>query len=483
MATVNYSTQFSTSEKPQSRTKTTTTNTAMNILFIGNMAATKQPASIINIDRDNFEDIMNQLGIQIELNITDSTEKLIIPIKELDDFQPDTIFQRLEIFQRLKQLRRQLQNSDSFQAAASEIQGWLVEAPENTQQESIASNDIETDKDSNLLDSILDSSHTSRSVQQPASLVDQLIKEVIRPYITEASDPNKNNYIQAVDNAVGEQMRKILHHPYFQEIESAWQDLYFLVRKLETDSQLKIFLMHASKNFAEQKLRDTIDQQPDFNWGSILAHYNFYPNIIDVETLTTLGNMGEECQAPILAAADSSFVGVNSFDKNSEPEDWGEQLDHSFEQQWNNLRDSQAAHYIALVSPRFLLRYPYGKNSASVSYFSFEELSSPPLHEQFLWGNAATLLIYMIAQAYTRDGWQLNANEFNRISGLPAHYYVEDNEKVLKPCAEINLTSRGGEKMTSKGIIPIFSVLNEDGVQTGKLCSIASDRLLKGRWN
>lgn len=485
MATINYSTQFSTTEPSDTNSehlsKPIDPDMPMNILFIADMAGTKDTPSAINIDRDNFEEIMSQLDIKVELDLNTS-EVFNIPISELEDFEPDSLFEKLEIFQRLKKIRQQLQNSSTFQQAASEIQGWLVETPVNDQEKTQTPVTDETTDSANLLESILDSSPNTSTAQSSTSLADQLIKEIVRPYIIEASDPNKDNYIDAVDKAISQQMRSILHNKKFQQVESAWRDLYFLIRRLETGSHLKLFLIDAKKDESVLKLNTIYQNQPDFPWALLLSHYTFRLETTDIKTITDLGIIAQKCNAPVVAAADTSFVGVTNFSENTEYDEWPEELDTSLEQDWNALRSSKLANFIALTSPRFLLRYPYGKKSSPVNNFSFEEFAAEPEHENFLWGNAATLITFMIASSYSKDKWQLNINESNRIAGMPSYYYEHENEQVLKPCAEINLTSRGGEIITSRGLIPVFSVRNEDAVQLGKICSIGSERELKGRW-
>ena len=42
-------------------------------------------------------------------------------------------------------------------------------------------------------------------------------------------------------------MRRLLHHPNFQALEAAWRSVYFLVRRLETGSALKLCLLDISK--------------------------------------------------------------------------------------------------------------------------------------------------------------------------------------------------------------------------------------------
>src|SRR3982751_4894524 len=54
--------------------------------------------------------------------------------------------------------------------------------------------------------------------------------------------------IAELDKKLSDQVNLILHHPDFQQLESAWRGLHYLVNNTETDEQLKIRVMNISKN-------------------------------------------------------------------------------------------------------------------------------------------------------------------------------------------------------------------------------------------
>ena len=60
----------------------------------------------ILIDRDNLNSRLNSLGVRLEnLMVTSDDETLSIEFSELDDFDPDRLFERLGIFSQLRSLR------------------------------------------------------------------------------------------------------------------------------------------------------------------------------------------------------------------------------------------------------------------------------------------------------------------------------------------------------------------------------------------
>src|ERR1700759_2589787 len=61
--------------------------------------------------------------------------------------------------------------------------------------------------------------------------------------------------IARIDQKLTAQMNEILHAPEFQQIESAWRGLNYLVFNSETDSNLKIRVMNVSKSEIYRNLR------------------------------------------------------------------------------------------------------------------------------------------------------------------------------------------------------------------------------------
>jgi type VI secretion system protein ImpC len=71
----------------------------------------------IEIDRDNYEDVMARLAAEARLQIGDAV--LPIRFQEMDDFHPDSLYARLPPFQALRKLRGRLEDGSTFAAAAA----------------------------------------------------------------------------------------------------------------------------------------------------------------------------------------------------------------------------------------------------------------------------------------------------------------------------------------------------------------------------
>ena len=95
--------------------------------------------------------------------------------------------------------------------------------------------------------------------------------------------------IALVDEATGAHLRSILHHPEFQAIEAAWRAIYFLVRRLETDSSLKVYLLDVSREELAVDLTRAESQ------GASALH-----KILVEQTVHTPGDLAK-CVAPASA--------------------------------------------------------------------------------------------------------------------------------------------------------------------------------------
>jgi len=465
--------------------------------------ADKKPEPrLIEIDRDNFEEVMARFKISLNLNISDN-EIINIELKELDDFHPDELYENLESFSKLRSLRRRLNKASSFARAAAEMQGWLpsfdtrtIESQPEAEQipADTATPNLSTD---NLLDSILGSQQDqSKTTTSEATHIDNLIKSIVAPYVEPAADPRQEELLATLDTATQNHMRDILHNAEFQAMESAWQAVYFLIKRLETDSKLKIFLLDISK----QELQDDLavddlssssiyklfcdPSEGDLPWSILLGNYSFTDSIDDVLSLANIGAIAQQARAPFIAAANEALTGCESFSKTPDYEDWNHSLSDGVAKAWQMLRESPVATYIGLALPRFILRLPYGKKSKPIETFSFEEMTEENNHESYLWGNAAFIKVECIARNFKNNGWNMHLNEVFQTNNLPVHYYTDDGEMSSKPVAEITLTEKGGQIINNNGLISLWSVKNTDCIRSTEYNSIdINAQKLSGRWN
>ena len=459
----------------------------------------------VAVDVDNVNDLPMKLGCEIQIPLgSKDGPRIALRFAELSDFHPDRIFDRLEVFQKLKMTRKLLRDPATFAEAAAQVRSWVAGPQESGEPrpEQAESSPEQKESDVDTIERLLGKPATGKPPAPPAGrLVDieALIGATIRPYIVPAPDPQQAEMIEQVDQAVSGQMRAILHDPDFQELEATWRMLHFLVSKVETDETLKIYAIDVSKAelAADLSSSDSLQSAGTYRllaeqsvgvpgaqpYAILVGGYSFDQTTEDINLLLQLGRVAQAAGAPFLAAADSHFAGCASLAATPDPNDWRWQPDPTAGQLWQQLRASPEAAYIGLVLPRFLLRLPYGKDTDPIDRFDFEEFSALAGHEQYLWGNSAAICACLLAWAFRESGWSLTGGLACDVSGIPMHIYTSDGEKHVTPCAETILTERAMQVLIGEGLMPVLSVKGQDVVRVPRFQSIADPLSpLAGPW-
>jgi type VI secretion system protein ImpC len=447
------------------------------------------------IDRDNFSELLSQLKVELHIPILGKdSPPVILHVTELDDFHPDRLFENLEVFDALRESRHSLRDPATFAALAkrSGTSSGPAEQPAPTK---------ETELAGNLLDQILDATEdrSPTGIPQPSSDLDDFIKQTVRPLLVSKPHPMQAELVAKVDAVIGELMRRILHHPDFQAIEAAWRGLYFLVSQLETDENLKLFLLDISKaelaadllpadditytGAYQLLLEQTVETSDEKFWALIAGNFTFDETRKDATLLSRLAKLARTAGAPFVAAADPHLLGCDSLAETPDPDDWRSTADNEIHEAWAALRKLPEASFLGLVLPRFLLRLPYGKETDPVERLDFEEMEATPRHEEYLWGNPSFACVYLLAQAFSQYGWNFRPGVIQEISGLPLHIYKEQGESRTKPCAETLLTQQAAEAILNRGLMPLLSFINQDIVRLARFQSLADPPSpLRGRW-
>jgi type VI secretion system protein ImpC len=270
-------------------------------------------------------------------------------------------------------------------------------------------------------------------------------------------------------------MRAILHHPEFQALEAAWRAVFQLVRAVETGSQLQLYLLDISKAELAADLSATDDLRQSGTWrilveetvetggdawSVVAGNYSFARTVGDAEMLGRL--------AKIMSFAGAAFLGE------ADPANSGADAEEGA-RHWERLRRLPEASWIGLAMPRLLLRLPYGKKTALVEGFDFEEMPGVPNHQEYLWGNPAFTCAQVLAEEFANEGWAMRPGAHVQIDGLPLHVYTEDGEQKAKPC-EIDW-------ILDEGYMPMASIRGTDSVRLVRFQSIAKPLArLSGRW-
>jgi len=449
------------------------------------------------VDRDNFEEVLAKHQVELHLP-TGGDAPVMFRFRELEDFHPDRLFEN-DAFRQFKRLREQLQDPERF-ARVAEQAGLLPPEPaspagaENPTRV-VVPNPFRLASGS-LLDDMIEQTE-SRLAELPrrTDAVHDFARELGAKYAVSAPDARQEEVIAAVDRAIGDAMSAILHHPQFQALEALWRATFLLVRELETDSSLRIYLVDISREelAADLKASDAREtgvyrlfveqgiQTPGADpWSLVVLNVRFGALSGDLNAMSRLAKIAHAGGAVFVAEADSSLLGCKSLAETPHPRDWKGIAEA---ETWATLRHLSEAASLALALPRFLLRLPYGKRTSAVESIEFEEFPEPPVHEHYLWGNPAFAVALLLGQSFSEAGWEMQPGSVAQINHLPQHVYGGPGESESKPCAEVMLTDAAVERILAQGLIPLVAFKGRDSVRVGRFQSVADGgRALTGRW-
>ncbi len=477
-----------------------------HILFLGDYSGRQnltQNSEIVppdfqtyEIDRDNFEEVMKELRISLRLELSESNkENLEIKFNDLDDFHPDNIFQKIPLFSELRDLRKKLLNSQTFEVAAREIRSWFDESSQDVVQENNVTTepDLNSESSGNLLDDILSDTKASASsynkVNGESKELNGFIKDIVRSHLIHTDETEQEKLISIVDESTSELMRKILHHPDFKALESAWRGLYFVVRRTDTSNDLKLFLMDVSKQEISDNLKSVenlidskvfhkiVTEKPSAvnpePFALICGNYDFELNVEDAATLMRLAKIGNVLSAPFISQIKPQMLGINSFKNHSSSSDWNLSDETQASKLWTMLRTIPEAVNIGIPMPKFITRLPYSEATEPTETFSFEEFIESSEHDNYVWTNSSFIIALLLAQSFRSYGWEFKQNIINETDGLPVHIFTENGETKIKSCTEIDMTHNACDLLIEQGFMPLINFRNTDKISLADFQSIS----------
>ena len=393
---------------------------------------------VLRVDLDSLDAVIARLEPQVRLRDGD-----VLRFRELDDFLPDTLFARIGRFGALQEAAR----SDAARRSAA-------------------------------------------SREASAGLLERILSGEAQEESSAGGDG---------PDGPTELMRSILGSGAFRTLEASWRGIDFLLRRLDADGPLTLHLVDLSPaelrddllagdelgksglyRLLVEKTVGTPGGQP---WAAFVVLGSFGPSRSDAEALGRLARIAAKAGTAVLAGAEPGLVGCASLAATPDPDDWTAPAGEGAEA-WAALRRLPEARHVGLALPRLLLRLPYGTETNAVDAFDFEELSTPPEHEEYLWGSPALATALLLGEAFLEDGWSLRPGSAQEISGLPFALVEEGGEKHAVPCAETLFTVRAMQAVTAKGLMPLLTMKGTDTVRLATFQSIAEPHApLAGLWD
>lgn len=290
--------------------------------------------------------------------------------------------------------------------------------------------------------------------------------------------------IAEIDKKLTDQVNLILHNERFQQLESAWRGLNYLVSNTETDEMLKIRVMNISKKDVGKTLKKYAgaawDQSPLFKklyeeeygqlggepYGCLVGDYYFDHTPGDVQLLSQMSQVAAASHAPFIAGAGPTLMGMDSWQELANPRDLAKIFGAPDYAAWRSLRESDDAKYVGLAMPRFLARLPYGAKTNPVEEFEFEEETTGSQHSHYSWANAAYAMAVNVNRAFKMYGWCTSirgVESGGAVEGLPVHTFPSDDGGVDMKCpTEIAISDRREAELANCGLMPLIHRKNTD---------------------
>jgi type VI secretion system protein ImpD len=294
-----------------------------------------------------------------------------------------------------------------------------------------------------------------------------------------------HNSIALLDQIINEQINAIIHHKKFQQLESSWRGVWYLVNQAETNRTVKIRVLDISWAEVSKDIERAldVDQSQLFQkiyseeygtpggepFGVIIGDYEIshkrsarHP-YDDISTLSGLSQIAAASFAPFLCSVSSEFLGLDDFSTLGMPIN----LQGIFAQteyiRWRSLREKMDSRFLGLTLPKTLMRKPYRTEQGSYKGTYFYEKPGKNGNSTYLWGNACYAFGGVLIREFLNVGW------FGHIRGVPrdqiggglitnlpnVSFNANKDRSVLKPSVDVIITDSLERELSDLGLIPL----------------------------
>lgn len=447
---------------------------AFRILVLGDFGAHGDGTPFVaraarRVDRDDLDAHLARLAPRLRFAVDDVP--LDLAVASMDDFHPDRLAVRLEALGTTTSESRTnvapRESAESSPAPSNQPPASTVDVARAVSGES-------------LLEAMLgDAPEPSRDTPAAATKkVERLarhdelsafVERAVAPHLVR-SDPEVEARVAGAEAVLARRLRLVLHDPRVQSLEAAWRSLDFLVRRLDTDDELRLFMLDVPRDHAAAALEHIASERAavgDESWALVVATHEMPGGERGAEMLAQIAMaaraLGTPCivgAAPDLAGRESAAALGDDASPSPPPE------------VFTLIRRSLEARFLGLTFPRVLLRVPYG-HANPCDEIDFEELEDPERHEHYLWGSGAVLVALLAGESFLDRGWAIDGRIPRDVGSLPYFTYRRGPETVAASCAETIMSERIAGHLLSRGIMPVAWIRDTDSVRLVDLRSVA----------
>ena len=450
---------------------------------VGEALAARKP---LRVSHENLDSLLARLEVCLKLPAGASGAMIEVPIKCMDDFHPDQLYQNVPLFEKLVSLRQRLQDPATFHKAAAAVQALAaapIEIGKSTASRTSTSTAIPRGRIESFSDLIQLESQTHEAPE-----LKTLLRDVVREHVVSEMH-GQDELIAAVDESLSDLMRRLLHHPDFQAMESLWRSLDMLIHRIEIDHELEVVLydINAAEFAADLASSSSLEETGLYRWlveapsldasqgplSLFVCNFVFEHIPPHAELLARAAKIAASASAPFIASVDCSFL------KKVNPEE----VHPLVKEAWQALRELPESVYLGLVTPRFMLRWPYGKKTEPIESFKLEEFTNKSGLSGMLWGSSAMLVGMVLGQNFRDNGLTgMKLGAILSVDDIPFYYFNDEHgDQVALPCTERLINVRAAQQVTNQGVIPVLSIQGRSEVRLGGMHSV-NGAPLAGPW-
>lgn len=280
-----------------------------------------------------------------------------------------------------------------------------------------------------------------------------------------------DDMLAQIDQKLSLQMDTIIHNKDFQQMESSWRSLKFLVDRTDFRENVRIQLMNVSK----QNLLDDFDDAPEITksglykqaytaeygqfggqpFGAIIANYDFGPGPQDMKLLQYCASVSSMAHAPFIAAAGTEFFGIEKWSELPNLKDLKSIFEMPQYAKWQSFRESEDSRNVGLTLPKFLLRLPYGQDTLPAKSFNYQETVADG-DDDFCWGNTAFAFASKLTDSFAKYRWCANIigpQGGGAVENLPLYQYQAMGVVQNKIPTQVLLSERREYELAEEGFI------------------------------
>lgn len=273
----------------------------------------------------------------------------------------------------------------------------------------------------------------------------------------EAEASAVKSLLATLEAALARQVKAILEHPDVRQLEAAWRGLRFLVDRLNFREDVQLMVLPVGREELHEAMYYQVivpehsEDRAEPPLSLVLLDIDFGRGHRNIEQLTDLAETGESLQTPVVASVSSDFFGVEKISGLARLPALRPHLQGSEYVEWEALRKEEAAQFLGLALPSFLLRYPYGPDQP-VEAFDLEE-------EEGLWGSGALAVGVIAARSFVDTGWPTHLGDYD-VGNLP----VQPGRGGRSPLAALLPGSKQSE-LARSGFVVLGGRSNHDAIR------------------